>query len=247
MQDKKTSLAYKIIKRLVLLCYPPVALEGREKLPDEPCIIVGNHSQIHGPLAGELYFPGPHYIWCAGQMMNLRDVPGYAYQDFWSGKPRPVRWFYRLLSYLIAPLAVCLFNNAHCIGVYHDSRLIATFKETMELLDGGNNIIIFPEHDPRHNNILYEFQDRFIDVARMYRHRTGKELSFVPLYIAPARRTMYLGDPIRFRADAPLAEERQRICRELMDAICRMAYDLPRHTVVPYRNIPKRDYEKTDC
>lgn len=242
MTDKKTTLLYRILRALVRLCYPAVRVEGLENLPDGPCIIVGNHSQMHGPIGCELYFPGPHYIWCAGEMMHLRDVPAYAYRDFWSAKPKAVRWLYKLASYLIAPLSVCIFNNAHCIPVYHDSRIMSTFRETMEKLQQGQRVIIFPEHDPPHNHILYEFQDRFIDVAKMYHHRTGKEIRFVPLYIAPARRTMYLGRPISFHADVPIREERRRICQELMAEITDMACRLPRHTVVPYRNIPKRDY-----
>ena len=37
-------------------------------------------------------------------------------------------------------------------------------------------------------------------------------------------------------------EERRRICSYLMDEISEIAYALPPHTVVPYRNIPKKDY-----
>ena len=36
--------------------------------------------------------------------------------------------------------------------------------------------------------------------------------------------------------------QRQRICGYLKDEITRMARALPRHRVVPYRNIPKKDY-----
>ena len=96
--SKKISPLYKIIKEIVRLCYPEIEVIGAENLPDEPAIIVGNHTQMNGPIACELYFPGLRYIWCAGQMMHLKDVPGYAYQEFWSNKPKYTRWFYKLLS-----------------------------------------------------------------------------------------------------------------------------------------------------
>lgn len=41
-----------------------------------------------------------------------------------------------------------------------------------------------------------------------------------------------------------LAEERKRICDALMDDITAMALSLPEHTVVPYPNIPKKQYPK---
>lgn len=242
MEEKKTSFLYQIIRGAVKLFYPRIRVEGAENLPEEPCILVGNHSKMNGPIACELYIPGPHYIWCAGQMMHLKDVPAYAYQDFWSGKPRWCRWFYKGLSYLIAPLSVCVFNNAHTIGVYHDTRILGTFKNTVARLSEGANVVIFPEKDESYNQILCRFQDRFIDVAKLYHKRTGRAVSFVPLYIAPNLKTMYLGKPTAFCPDAPMDGERERICTYLMEEITAIAEGLPEHTVVPYQNIPKKCY-----
>lgn len=242
MSSEKPSLLYRLIKGLVQLFYPKMEVVGTENLPDEPVIVVGNHTQMNGPIACELCFPGKRYIWCAGQMMHLKEVPDYAFQDFWSQKPRWCRWFYKLLSYLIAPFSVCVFNNAGTIPVYHDIRLRTTFKMSMDKLQDGASMIIFPEHNEPYNNIIYDFQDKFIDLARMYHKRTGKELSFVPLYIAPTLKKMCIGKPIRFCAEAPIKDERRRICDYLMTEITEIAQALPEHTVVPYRNIPKRLY-----
>ena len=244
MNEKKTSLLYKIIKFFVLLFYPKMKIEGMENLPDGPAVVVGNHTQLHGPISAELYFPGNHYIWCAGQMMKLKEVPGYAFEDFWSFKPWYSRWYYKLASFLVAPLSVCIFNNAHTIPVYRDSRLISTFRATVSRLQEGAKVIIFPEHNKRYNNILYEFEDKFIDSARFYYKKTGQELSFVPMYIAPKLRKMVLGQPVRFCAANPIEEERQRIRDYLMNEITRLACELPEHTVVPYRNVPKKYYPK---
>lgn len=233
-------MIYKGIRKVVKGCYPKLKVVGAENLPDDAAIIVGNHAQMHGPLAAELYFPGKRYIWCAGQMMHLADVPAYAYQDFWSEKPKGIRWVYKILSYLIAPLSVCIFNNAHTIGVYHDARIISTFKTTIKRLQEGANIIIFPEHGVTHNRIVYDFQDRFIDVAKLYYKRTGKELCFVPMYIAPGLKKMYLGKPIRFCPENPMEQERKRICAYLMEEITQTACALPRHRVVPYENVSKK-------
>ena len=242
MDEKKISPLYRVIKALVRFFYPKMEVAGTENLPDDPVIAVGNHTQMNGPIACELYYPGDHCIWCAGEMMHLKDVPAYAYQDFWSQKPKFTRPFYKLLSYLIAPLSVCVFNNAHTIGVYHDTRILSTFKNTVNRLCSGSSVVIFPEHDVKHNHIIYDFQDRFIDIAKLYYKKTGRELAFVPLYIAPNLHKMYLGQPIRYCAANPMEEERRRICTYLMQQITDIACALPEHTVVPYRNIPKRDY-----
>ena len=241
-EKKKGYWLFAVIRWLIKLFYPKTQVVGQEQLPEEPVVFVGNHCQMNGPIVGELYMPGEPYIWCAGEMMQLKEVPGYAFRDFWSQKPKWTHPFYKLLSYIIAPISVCVFNNARTIGVYHDTRIISTFKNTVKRLQEGSGVVIFPEHDVKHNNIIYEFRDKFIDIAKLYYKRTGKALQFVPLYIAPKLKQLHLGQPIRFRPEEPMEAERSRICRYLMDEITTIAQSLPEHTVVPYRNIPKKEY-----
>lgn len=254
---RKKSVLFRIIKWCVKIFYPKMQAEGVDDLPDEPVIFVSNHCQMNGPIVGELYVPGEPYIWCAGEMMHLKDVPCYAFRDFWSQKPKWTHPFYKAVSYIIAPLSVCVFNNARTIGVYHDARILSTFKKTVSCLQGGKSVVIFPEHDVKHNHIVYDFQNRFIDVAKLFYKKTGKELNFVPMYIAPKLKKICIGKPIRFCATKQIDTERNRICNYLMGEITAIAEALPEHIVIPYRNIPKKEYpsnipkestyEKTGC
>jgi hypothetical protein len=242
MASRLSKALYRPIRGLVRLVYPKTAVVGAEKLPEGAAVIVGNHSQLHGPIACELYFPGRHATWCAGEMMALKEVPAYAYRDFWSGKPGWQRPFFRLASYLIAPLSVIVFNNADCIGVYRDRRVISTLRKTAECLKEGRRVIIFPEKAEEGEGFLCAFQEGFVDCAHAYCRQTGKGLSFVPLYVCPQFHTLYLGEPVPFDPKAPAAEERKRICREMSGAILALARALPEHRVVPYRNVSKREY-----
>ena len=239
---KRGKYLFKAIRGAVRFFYPKTELVNTQTNHGEPVIFVGNHSQMHGPIICELFMPDSCYTWCAGQMMQLRDVPAYAYSDFWSEKPVLLRPFFKALSYIIAPLCVVVFNNARTIAVYHDTRILSTFRNTVNKLESGNSIVIFPEHNIEHNNIVYDFQDKFVDVARMYYRKTGKELTFIPMYIAPKLKKIYFGKGITFCAEADIEAERHRICNYLMDEITCIATSLPKHTVVPYRNVPKTSY-----
>lgn len=242
MEKKQTSTLYKIIKSLVRFFYGKMEVIGLENLPEDNAIIVGNHCQLNGPIAGELFLQDNCYIWCVGQMMDLKEVPEYAFTDFWSQKSKWTQPFYKLASYLIAPLSVCIFNNARTIAVYRDMRIMSTFKDSIKLLQQGANILIFPEKDEKHNNILYQFQENFIDIAKLYYKKTGIALTFVPMYIAPKLKKMYIGKGISYQCKNSIEEERKRISKYLSDEITEIACNLPKHTVVPYRNIPKRFY-----
>ena len=233
---------YRIIRGLVWLFYPKTAVEGMENLPDEPCVIVSNHCQMRGPIICELYLPGEHDTWCAAQMMHMKEVPAYAFDDFWRDKPGYIRWFYKLLSYVIAPFSVCVFTNTRAIGVYHDARIMSTFRKTVERLQEGANIVIMPEGREAHNHIVNDLQEGFIDVARIYKKRTGRDLCFVPMYIAPSLRKAFIGKPTHYSGGAPAAEEKQRVKDYLMSEITGIAVSLPKHRVTPYGNMPRKDY-----
>ena len=49
VDKKKVSPAYRVIKWLVKTFYPVIEPVGTENLPEEPALIVGNHSQMNGP------------------------------------------------------------------------------------------------------------------------------------------------------------------------------------------------------
>lgn len=242
MGEKAADLAYRAIKGTVRFFYRKYRCVGAEQIPDEAVIFVGNHSQAHGPLAGEFYMPVPRKTWCASQMMERKEVAAYAYQDFWAQNPKWTLCFYKGLSHAIVPLSVLLFNHAETIPVYRDSRVLSTFRATIQALEAGTSVLIFPEKNGTHNNILYEFQDHFIDVAKLWYKRTGKALAFVPLYVCPARKTLNFGEAVRFDPAAPMDAERERICNTLKARIRAMAESLPRHRVVPYRPQPKKNW-----
>ncbi|MBE5892328.1 MAG: hypothetical protein E7286_03005 [Lachnospiraceae bacterium] len=240
--NKISSVLFKIIRKLVRLFYGRMEVIGTENLPSDNTIFVGNHTQMNGPIAGELFMPENCFTWCAGQMMHAKEVPEYAFDDFWSQKPMWTHTFYRCLAHVITPLSVCIFNNARTIPVYRDMRIMTTFKKSIQMLKEGNNILIFPEKDEKYNNILYRFQENFIDLAMYYYKKTGICLTFVPVYIAPKLRKIYIGKGISYDNENRMEAERSRICEYLSAEITDLARSLPLHTVVPYRNIPKKYY-----
>ena len=235
-------MIFKTVRGLVRLFYGKTEIVGLNNLLDKNTVYVSNHAQMNGPIVSELFMPDNCYIWCAGEMMHLKEVPEYAFNDFWSEKSKYSKPFYKLLSYIIAPLSCCIFNNARTVAVYHDARILGTFRETVNMLKNNRKIIIFPEKKETNNNIVNKFQENFVDIARLYYKRTGIELNFVPMYVAPDLKKMYIGKVTKYNADNTPESERIRITNYISDEITRIARSLPRHTVVPYCNISNKRY-----
>ena len=242
--QKKVPFTYKIVKKAVRTIVRKYEEKGIENLPEAPFVLVGNHSQMYGPIVSELYISPLHKTWCAAEMMDRKEVAEYAFNDFWSRKPKNIRWFYKILSRMIPSLAAFIFNNAETVAVHHNGRVVHTFKNTVKYLQEGISMVIFPEKDEEYNHILYEFQDGFVDIARLYHKKTGKELKFVPMYIAPELKKIYYGIPISYNFNNDIVAERERICKYIQNEITTMAKNAPLHTVIPYRNIKKKDYPK---
>lgn len=244
-KKRKKSRIFKFYEKVVSKIYGKHELIGLENLPDEACIIVGNHAQIHGPLFSAVQYPRKKFVWCIGEMFHFKGLPAYAYKDFWSHKPKWTKWFYKILSYLVTPILWYVNTGADTIPVYKDRRGIVTFKRSIEGLKDGADIIIFPECADAYNHVVNEFQDKFVDLAKHYFKDTNKEVCFVPMYSAPLIRKVVLGKPIRFNASEPIESQRKAICEYLKEEITALAKELPEHTVVPYLNIAKKDYPKS--
>ncbi len=215
---------------------------GEENIPDEPCIIIGNHSQIHGPLSAELYMKNK-LIWCDGPMMERKEVPEYTLRVFWGDKPEKSKWFYKLLGKIIARPASFLLGNADTIGVFRDARLMTTFNDTVEALSKGINVVIFPESPVEYNEIVNQFNLKFVDVARLYYKATGKCVSFVPMYHAVKLKKIIYGKPIRFNPEINNVEQRTVVCDYLMNEITALAKTFPRHKVIPFNNVGKKNFK----
>ena len=241
--EKKKPLLFRLLKKIIKFFYRKNEYLGKDNMPNNPSIYVANHVQLEGPLINELYFPKKKKIWCIGQMMNLKEAPNYCYDDFWPSKTKFTRPIYKVLSYIVSPILVLVSKNADSIAVYKDARLMKTYRETIKALEEGNDIIIFPEYREEYNDIINDFLDKYIDVARLYYKKTGSLVNFVPMYHAPKIQKTIIGKPILFNIENEINEERLRINTYLKEEITNLAKSLPRHKVVPYSNIKKKNYK----
>lgn len=237
----KKKLFYRIVRKIVIAFYGKVVFNKLENVPSEPCVIVGNHAKVHGPLMGEGRFPLEKCIWCDAPMFDRKEFPKYAYANFLGGKPSR---FMRLMVRIINPLITYLVKNADTLPVYRDMRVMQTYRASVTALEGGQNLLIFPECPTVKNDIVNVFNEYFVDVARFYYKKTNKELQFVPSYYAVGLRTVEFGKPIKFDATAPIDEERKRICAYLEDAMTEIAKSMPSHIVIPFHSVPKDQLKK---
>jgi hypothetical protein len=232
----KKPVLFRLIRNTVKLVTPKYQVEIQEALDPSGSIFVSNHAKTNGPIGLQLYFPGPKKIWVIGQMCNLREVPDYAMDDFWRNKHWTVKWFFRLFSYVIAPLSAFIMKHADTIPVYKDMRIKITFKETSGALASGENVIIFPEYREPDNEYLNKFQHNFVDCAKLYYLKTKKLIKFYHVYVCRDLKKIIIGPSTVFNPENDMEKERLRISGYLSEAIVSLAKGLPQHRIVHYND-----------
>ncbi len=208
-----------------------------EPLPEgEPLVFTANHSAADGPVITSLYFPRPCRPWSIAQILDKRTAPGFIYYDFFAGPVKKHKKLWRVLSHLVAFLLRPLLLAVNGIPVYHDKRIMNTLSESLEALDNGTNLVIFPECPEKFSEHINDFYGGFAKLAELYYKKHGKPLKFYPTYIAHSLRTVMVGKAI----EAPPPQElppsvwRKHIAETLRDRTEALAASLPPHKVTPF-------------
>lgn len=233
----KKSLKRYGIKLIILLLRPFYRhkIVGRENVhldKDIPCIFVSNHGEIYGPVVNVLYVPYYFRPWTTFEMLDSKIIADRVCGGFLKDqKILPKGLCYFLVDKIAAPFLAWIMKSVESIPVYHDNprKLMLTFRETVCAMEAGDNILIFPENAATSEDGKYqkdgvsEFFTGFTMTAQMYYSRTGKCCQFIPLYANKEKRTITFGQSVRYNAENPPADEKERLCRELRNELIRLS------------------------
>ena len=205
---------YKLFRFLLLR----VRLHGARNLRScGPVIVVSNHAGTYGPLSVITSLPLELYPWVVSETTDARTAARRIQADFLEAelhlRPPLSAW----LARAIARIAAALMRDINAVPVYQHSRNIrSTVERSVELLEQGKNIVVFPEDpDRKLNDVLNHFCTGFVHLARRYYERTRRVVLFIPVAVNRGVRAIMVGQPVRFDASAPFAVEKARLKREL--------------------------------
>lgn len=203
-------------------------------LPDEPAVFVCNHSGIRGPVMMTLHFKRRFRSWVVNCAVDKAKTPNYAFHDIFAGESRRFRGFWRFMSRVVAAMLPPLLKYENVIPVYHDGGIAGTFKQSVKALSEGESLLIFAESLERRTEYVNRLQPGFADIARLYYRRTGRRLSFYPVYAEKKNAVISVGKPIVYDPSLPMDEQRALISDRLCDSIDRLARRLPPHKPAPF-------------
>ena len=109
-------------------------------------IILSNHEGTKAPLALELYSGHPIRFWGTHEMNSgLKKMYAYQSKVFYHEKRHWNLFLARMFCLIASPLTNMFYKGLNLISTYQDARLRITLKESVEALNKGHNLVIYPE------------------------------------------------------------------------------------------------------
>lgn len=115
--------------------------------PTNSSIILSNHEGTDAPMSLEIYADFPVRFWGTAEM-NSGLVRMYKYQTRYYYHERK-HWnlhLARLFCLIASPLTNLFYKGLNLISTYKDGRFRITIKESLDAIEKGENIVIFPEN-----------------------------------------------------------------------------------------------------
>ena len=195
---------------------------------ENPLVFLCNHGEFYGPMACKIYVPVPIRAWAVASMMHdKKAVTQYIYENTTSRQEGMPEIEKRILARMAAWLSVNVMGQLECIPVYRDSplKLRETFRLSMEAMEAGDNLLIFPENPENKypSEGIGELSPGFVMLADIYWKRKGKRMRMLPMYADKKKRRILFGNILEFNPDNNLKDETERIVRETTAQIRAMA------------------------
>lgn len=210
----------------VLRCVMPHQLKDVDHVSlrdGEPVVYLCNHGQLYGPIAGMLYCPGFTRPWTISELCcSAEEASAYVQRYTLKHKDWAEKKKQRVAGFL-GRNTLRLMQAVQSIPVFRHKprKLMNTFRQSVEALVQGANLLIFPE-DPDTDPDSPGYKSGrppalfrgFPMLAQVYYNRTGKCCRFVPVLCHKEGRTVSFGTEILYDPDNDPIAERDRIVEE---------------------------------
>lgn len=191
---------------------------------NDRAVFVANHAAMFGPVVYNLYLPAQFAQWGAWPMLGtwkqryhyLRDV-------YFIQKRHKNKFAATLLALFEAGFSPMFYKGLRVLPSYNDQRFLITLRKSIQVLDSGKGVIIFPENsDDGYHETLTEFYAGFVELAKYYRKRKGEDVPIYPVYYHAKLKKIVIGFPSYYSEYEAKGMDRKQIANEF----CRQVNEL---------------------
>ncbi len=150
--------------------------------------LIGHHQNFYGPISCMVWLPDTVNIWVVSHMFNFKESFNMYYHLTFTKTIKLPKIIALIAATLCALFIPPLVRSSRSIPVYRESRnIMKTFNRSMELLNKGEQILIFPDIKYNDNShIMGEIHTGFTHLEKLYHKSNNSHIGFVPINIDKA-------------------------------------------------------------
>lgn len=174
---------------------------GREHVGNLPGVFVFNHGEVYGPIAAVVFLPYDIRPWILSNMIDKEEITKHIYDGTFAKITWLPTFVKKFIAKALSPIIVWALRSFDPIPVYRGAGrdVITTFTLSVECLNSGDSILLFPENpDEEYGERVNKFYSGFANLGRMYHRKTGKSVTFYPVYASKKNRILRIGEGIRY-------------------------------------------------
>lgn len=190
---------------------------GMDNIGELPAVFIGRHQNLYGPVEIMAWVPMNFRVWTLYKFMTTKECYRHYANSTFAARKGHATPGTKLKAAITAPFVAAFMRSMGGIPVYRGCKnIIDTFRQSVEALSAGENLLIMPERDYRDSsNDAGELYSGFVHIAQMYSKATGRALSFYPVYPSRENGAIYVEKPIVFDPASPFRAERDRVIEAL--------------------------------
>lgn len=203
---------FRMCRWMIRRIYPSYEINIQEDLK-EPVVYIAHHQNLFGPFIILLWYPKNLRPWILHVFLNWKECyKQYVDYTFTKrfGYPKIIA---QIIAFPISLVISQLMKSGKGIPVYRGSKkILTTFKHSVEALEKGEDIVIFPDVDYTDSSSkVKELYEGYLYIEKFYYKKTGKHVHFVPLYVSKKKRIIIADESITFSEHEDFSIGQKRI------------------------------------
>ncbi len=220
-EKKRKKISFRITQffaKLILYHRPKFIFLG-DSFIESPFVLLSNHvgSKV-GPKIDN-YFPHKQYMWGTYEMTGkLKDVRKYLVHIYYHQKKKVPLFFAQIIGTIFSPFAYMYYQGIRLIPTYPDSRFVHSISLSLEAMNNGNSITIYPEDSSEgYKDVLTKLFSGFVILCEA-RRRKGMDTLIYVTYYQKKKNRFIVDEPISYQSlyeeykdDRDLIAEKMRL------------------------------------
>lgn len=225
MNNKFYGLFVRFVQKTVRMFTPKYKVQSFTTIEDEPIVYISHHQNMFGPFHALLWSPIHLHPWVLHVFLDQKACFKQYSEYTFSERAGMNKTLAKMIAYPLSFFITRLISSCRAIPVHRGSRkIIQTFKLSVEALQKGESIVIFPDVDYTDSSAeTKDFYEGFLLLERYYFKATGKHVAFVPLFVSKGEKILTTSKPIYFKDEQDFNEQKSQVLKEIQALLNNMA------------------------